>query len=461
MRDRSGQACRQRTPGGPSPPRSEAGSGSAADLLSIAGRCASWSSTRSGRGFTLTVARALRDELRARGRATAAPLAGRRRGHARRGRRARGRDLGHRADRGRRRPGARARTGVAALPALEGRPAAVFCTCDVAPARDARRSPTWLDRPRRRGVGRRACSSGRRASRRSARRRGRASLAAFVDAPTRDSVARRRVRCEDDAHDHEPAAVLTVSDGVTHGTRADESGDVAAGAPARTPASTSRRARSCADERRRIEAALRRLAAAHALVVTTGGHGVRTARRHAGGDARGARSRGARPGRADARGRARAHADGVALPGDAPARSATRVVVNLPGSPKGVRESLDGDPAGRCRTRSGCSPGRPARIRPATRPRVAGPPASPGRRVEVQAVKVVAGAPPCRVGMLDVDRARRADPRHARVRRVRRSRPSRPPPRSGASGEPATAGAAPRRRRHRGLPRAAPRARRA
>ena len=88
------------------------------------------------RGFTLTVARAIRDELRARGEdATTAPI--------------------REVDRGtlaaadalivgawvqglvlaRVGPAEGALRGIAALPALENLPAATFCTCDVAPRR--------------------------------------------------------------------------------------------------------------------------------------------------------------------------------------------------------------------------------------------------------------------------------------------------------------------------------------
>ena len=68
------------------------------------------------------------------------------------------------------------------------------------------------------------------------------------------------------------AAVLTVSDGVTHGTRADESGDVATALLREAGFDVAVR-EVVPDERPRIEEALRRLAAAHALVVTTGGTG--------------------------------------------------------------------------------------------------------------------------------------------------------------------------------------------
>ena len=68
------------------------------------------------------------------------------------------------------------------------------------------------------------------------------------------------------------AAVLTVSDGVTHGTRADESGDVAVELLREAGFEVSDR-RVVPDERPDIESALRELAATHGLVVTTGGTG--------------------------------------------------------------------------------------------------------------------------------------------------------------------------------------------
>ncbi|HTG47194.1 MAG TPA: hypothetical protein VK646_06035 [Actinomycetota bacterium] len=98
------------------------------------------------RGFTLTVARAIRDELAGRGvAATAAPL--------------RTVDVGTVAAAdavivgtwvkgmivmgvG---PAHGVREAVAALPSLEDRPVAVFCTCDVAPRGTLRTLAGWLD----------------------------------------------------------------------------------------------------------------------------------------------------------------------------------------------------------------------------------------------------------------------------------------------------------------------------
>ena len=68
------------------------------------------------------------------------------------------------------------------------------------------------------------------------------------------------------------AAVLTVSDGVTNGTREDESGDVAVQLLGAAGFDVSDR-RVVPDERTDIESALRELASTHGLVVTTGGTG--------------------------------------------------------------------------------------------------------------------------------------------------------------------------------------------
>src|SRR3954462_6469312 len=68
------------------------------------------------------------------------------------------------------------------------------------------------------------------------------------------------------------AAVLTVSDGVTQGTRVDASGEEAALLLTAAGFEVSTR-EVVPDERAEIEAALTRLAKGHALVVTTGGTG--------------------------------------------------------------------------------------------------------------------------------------------------------------------------------------------
>jgi molybdenum cofactor biosynthesis protein B len=68
------------------------------------------------------------------------------------------------------------------------------------------------------------------------------------------------------------AAVLTVSDGVFHGTREDRSGDLLAELLAGAGYEVERRV--VPDERDEISAALRELAARARLVLTTGGTGV-------------------------------------------------------------------------------------------------------------------------------------------------------------------------------------------
>ncbi len=101
----------------------------------------------SRRGFTLTVARAMRDELRARGvEATTAPL--------------RSVDAGTIAASdalivgtwvtglivARVGPAPGTREGIDALPELGGRPAVVFCTCEVAPRATLDTVSGWLER---------------------------------------------------------------------------------------------------------------------------------------------------------------------------------------------------------------------------------------------------------------------------------------------------------------------------
>ena len=76
------------------------------------------------------------------------------------------------------------------------------------------------------------------------------------------------------------------------------------------------------------------------LVVTTGGHGPRRPRRDAGGDARRARARGSRDRRAAARARASPRRRSPPLSRGRAGLVGACLVVNLPGSPKGVRTGL-------------------------------------------------------------------------------------------------------------------------
>ena len=68
------------------------------------------------------------------------------------------------------------------------------------------------------------------------------------------------------------AAVVTISDGVTHGTREDASGDLASELMAAAGFEIAERV-VVPDERDRIEDTIRTLAAMHAVVITTGGTG--------------------------------------------------------------------------------------------------------------------------------------------------------------------------------------------
>ncbi len=135
------------------------------------------------------------------------------------------------------------------------------------------------------------------------------------------------------------AAVLTVSDGVTAGTREDASGQAAedllraAGFDPVTRALTP-------DERPSIEAAIRELAATHPLVVTTGGTGFGP--RDVTPEATRAVIDREAPGLSELmRAAGLIHTPMAALSRAVVGSLGTALVVNLPGSPKGVRESLE------------------------------------------------------------------------------------------------------------------------
>ena len=119
------------------------------------------------------------------------------------------------------------------------------------------------------------------------------------------------------------AAVVTVSDGVAHGTREDASGEAAEDLLRAAGFEVATRA-VVPDERPEIEDALRTLAAGHALVVTTGGTGFGPRDVTPEATRRRDRAGGPGPGRADAGRRPRAHADGRALPRDRRERRGAR-----------------------------------------------------------------------------------------------------------------------------------------
>jgi molybdopterin adenylyltransferase len=134
------------------------------------------------------------------------------------------------------------------------------------------------------------------------------------------------------------AAVLTVSDGVARGTREDESGDTAARLLREAGFDVSHR-RVIPDERPVIESALRELAATHGLVVTTGGTGFGP--RDVTPEATRAVIEREAPGLAELmRATGLGHTPMAALSRAVAGALGDTLIVNLPGSPQGVRESL-------------------------------------------------------------------------------------------------------------------------
>lgn len=134
------------------------------------------------------------------------------------------------------------------------------------------------------------------------------------------------------------AAAVTVSDGVSHGTRDDDSGDLLADRLDALGYDVSRRVIS--DDQELIESALGEISVDHGLIVTTGGTGFGP--RDVTPEATGTLIDRPAPGVAELlRAEGLKHTPMAALSRGVAGVVGSCLVVNLPGSPKAVAEGMD------------------------------------------------------------------------------------------------------------------------